>query len=895
MPQRLGRPDAPREPAARLGGAVLVYLLVAGVFALDVTTHLGVSVGMLYVPLVLLAFLVTGPSQVVRVAAVSATLTLLGAVLSPPAQALMPVHVWTNRALAVLAVTACGWFAVTVLRARLRQEQTHRSLLDAQNQVGVQTRLLEIAGEVGRFGGWSVDLARDRVLWSAETARILGAAPGAPEGIAGELARYVEEDRARVAEAFERCVRDGTPFDLEAQIRRDDGEVRWINAVGRAERGPDGDVIIVHGAVQDITDRIEAQVAAAAHRRSLEVLADSMPFIIWTAEPDGNLDFVSSEVWRYAGVLSHDVLGEAWLNVVHPDDREPSMSQWSRCVSTGEDYSVHFRLRRADGEFRWHLVRATPERDSGGRIVKWWGSAADVHELRTLESRASALAERLNDTLESIGDAVLALDRSWRVSFVNHQAELLLGLSREAMTGEVIWDLFPEARGSVFQQQYELAVVEQRPVRFDAPFEPLGMHADVSAYPHEQGLTVYFRDVAEQRAMAAQLARSQRLEAVGQLTGGIAHDFNNLLTVILGSSEVLASRVEDERLRELAVAIQETAGRGAELTHNLLAFARRQPLAPEDVDVNTLVRGMHDLLSRSLGGGVVLHCELAEGLPRTRVDRAQLENALLNLSLNGRDAMGGSGRLTITTSSVELDEDYAEHHADVQPGRYVRISVNDAGPGVAPEHLDRIFEPFFTTKDVGSGSGLGLAMVYGLIKQSLGHVAVRSEPGAGATFELYLPVQPEPAAAAPLPTAGEDSASSDPERIPGKGESVLLVEDDAAVRTVAAAHLVELGYAVTPAVGATAALEVLRSGAPVDLLLTDVVMPGGLQGPELVERALLEHPTLGVLYTSGYTDGADLTGPHGRPVPLLPKPYSRGDLARAVRTALRPAEEARGR
>ena len=892
MPQRLGDPQAPSTATARLGGALLVYVLVAAVFALDVTTHLGVSVGMLYVPLVLLAFLVTSPRHVGLVTAVSTVLTLLGAALSPPADVLTPLNIGTNRALAVLAVAACGWFAVTVLRARQRQEQTHRSLLDAQGQVGLQTRLLEIAGEVGRFGGWSVDVAGDRVLWSDEMTRIFGTQEQ-PDGVDGALAWFVEEDRPRIRAAFELCVRDGTPFDLEAQIRRGDGELRWVNSVARAQRGPDGDVVIVHGAVQDITDRIEAQVAAAAHRRSLEVLADSMPFIIWTAEPDGNLDFVSSEVWRYAGVLSHDVLGEAWLEVVHPDDREPSMAQWSRCVSTGEDYSVHFRLRRADGEYRWHLVRATPERDAGGRIVKWWGSAADVHELRTLEARASSLAERLNDTLESIGDAVLALDRSWRVSFVNHQAELLLDHSRETMTGQVIWDLFPEARGSIFQEQYELAVAEQRPVRFDAPFEPLDMHADISAYPHEQGLTIYFRDISEQRAMAAQLARSQRLEAVGQLTGGIAHDFNNLLTVILGSSEVLASRLEDERLRALAVAIQETAGRGAELTHNLLAFARRQPLAPEAVDVNRLIQDMHDLLSRSLGGGVGVHCELAEGLPSTRVDRAQLENALLNLSLNGRDAMSGSGLLSISTSTVELDEDYAEHHPDVEPGRYVRVAVTDTGPGVPSEHLDRIFEPFFTTKDVGRGSGLGLAMVYGLMKQSLGHVAVRSEPGAGATFELYLPVQPDATAGQDLSGPRDEAAA--PEPVPGNGEAVLLVEDDAAVRTVAAAHLAELGYAVTPAAGATAALEVLRSGAPVDLLLTDVVMPGGLQGPELVDRALLEHPALSVLYTSGYTDGADLTGPDGQPVPLLAKPYTRGDLARAVRTALRPTEEVRGR
>jgi len=887
-------PTPPGEIGTSAVGTLTVYALVVGVFVLDLSTRLGLAVGMLYVPLVLLAFFVATPRQVALVTALGATLTAVGALLSPPAAEVLAVeHVWTNRVLAVLGIVACGWFGVAMLQGRLRLERSNRDLRTVQEVLTRQTRLLEIAGEVGRFGGWSVDLTDGTVHWSDEVARIHGEPPGTRPSIEGGIDYYLPEDRPRLRAAFDDCVRTGSAFDLEAQIRRADGATRWVNTAGRPERDATGAVTRIHGAFQDVTDRIEAQLDAASHRRSLDMLGDSMPFIIWTATPDGAIDYSSAELARYAGVLTQDALGDAWLDVLHPDDRAPTLDRWADSLESGDPYTFHFRLRRSDGAYRWHLVRATPERDAGGAVVKWWGSATDVHDLRELEARARDLARRLEETLESIGDAVLALDRSWRVTFVNQQAEHLLRTSRELVTGRVIWDVFPEARGTVFQEQYERAVAEQQPARFDAPFEPLGIHADIAAYPHEHGLTVYFRDVSEQRAMAAQLAHAQKLESVGHLTGGIAHDFNNLLTVILGSSEVLASSLDDDRLRHLAETIRTTAERGADLTHNLLAFARRQPLTPEDVDVSDLVRGMHDLLSRSLGQGVELHCSLAAQLPPCRVDRGQLENAVLNLCLNGRDAMGGAGRLTVTTSRTELDEEYAAHHADVVPGDYVCLAVGDRGPGVDPAHLDQIFDPFFTTKEVGRGSGLGLAMVYGLMKQSRGHVSVYSEEGHGATFKLYLPVDAEhrrPASA----STGTDGAAAALEPM-GNGETVLLVEDDEAVRTVAATHLRSLGYAVTTAPDGSSALQALRQGPGVDLLLTDVVMPGGMHGPELVDHALTTNPGLRVLYTSGYTDGADLTGPDGRGVPLLTKPYGRSDLARAVRAALRPTEGARGR
>jgi PAS domain S-box-containing protein len=484
-------------------GIAGVCALLAAVFVMDLAVSLGFAAAMLYVPVVLLTIRLAGVRTVVVVTAVAAVLTAIGFWWSaPPPDPLPATYVVGNRLVTALAILGCGWGGTAMLRTRDHVERANRSLVDARARVDRQTRLLEIAGEVGRFGGWSVDVRNDAIHWSDEVARIHGLDPEVVRTVATGISYYVPEDRPRIAEAYERCVRDGTPFDQEVQlVRQSDGAVRWVNAIGRAERDGHGDVVFVHGAMQDITDRIEAQVAAASSRRQLEMLGDSMPFIIWTGTPDGQIDYLSQEFWRYTGVLPQDALGEAWLSLLHPEDRDVCMDRWRASLATGDPYLVEFRVLRNDGAYRWHLTRAIPERDATGHIVKWWGSAIDVHDGRTLEEEASALARQLNDTLESIGDAVLSLDTEWRVTFVNAQGERLLQHTRSELVGRNVWMTFPEAIGSVFQQEYERAVAERRPVTFGAPFAPLDIYAEVSAYPHDGGLTIYFRDVSEHRSL----------------------------------------------------------------------------------------------------------------------------------------------------------------------------------------------------------------------------------------------------------------------------------------------------------------------------------------------------------------------------------------------------------
>ena len=376
-----------------------------------------------------------------------------------------------------------------------------------------------------------------------------------------------------------------------------------------------------------------------------------------------------------------------------------------------------------------------------------------------------------------------------------------------------------------------------------------------------------------------QLRQSQKLEAIGQLTGGVAHDFNNLLQVISGSLHLLSKDIAgNERAQRLVGNAMAGVSRGAKLAAQLLAFGRRQPLEPRVVNATRMVQGMDEMLRRALGGAIEIETVLGGGLWNTFVDPNQIENAVLNLAINARDAMNGSGRLTIELANVHLDEAYARQHDEVAPGQYVMLAVSDTGAGMPPEVIARAFEPFFSTKPEGKGSGLGLSMVYGFVKQSNGHIKIYSEVGHGTTVKVFLPRAMQ---------AEDVAVRLDAGAVEGGTEVVLVVEDDAEVREVVVAMLADLGYRVLQASDASKGLAVIESGIPVDLLFTDVVMPGPLKSPEMARQARQRIPDLAVLFTSGYTENSIVHG--GRldaGVELLSKPYSREALARKVRHLL---------
>jgi PAS domain S-box-containing protein len=857
-----------------LAGLVLVFLT-------DAVTPLGFAHGTLYSPLVVLAGESRQRRWVIGISAGALVLTGLGVFISaPPPPDFAIAYLWANRLLSGVAIIVTGGLTLGLLQ-RFKQVTLSREILSqTYDTLRSQQQLLQIASEIGHLGGWLVRLPDAVCTWSDEVCRIHGVQPGFSPTVEQGINFYASEYRDRITEIFTACAQDGIPFDEELQIITAQGQRVWVRAIGQPVHNGAGEIIAIQGAFQDITRQKAAEASLLLSEQRFRQLADAMPLIVWTAEPDGTVDYASQALRTYTGIFEPSLQpSQHWQTLLHPDDVAPCLAVWMESVQTGNPYQFEFRLRRHDGVYRWHLVQAVPIRDDGDQITKWYGTAIEIHDQKQLEQESRRLANRLNTTLESITDAFFILDCQWRFSFLNRQAEHLLQRQRSELLGRNVWDEFPEAVGSTFQQQYERAVNQGITVEFREFYPPLDCWFEVRAYPSSEGLAVYFQDVSDRITLEEQLRQSQRLEAVGQLTGGVAHDFNNLLTVILGNAELIIEALDPiSPLRPLAEMVSHAAQRGAELTQRLLAFARRQALEPKAVDVNQLMGNMDSLLRRTLGEQIQVEWVRGGGLWPALVDPSQLENALLNLCLNARDAMPQGGQLTLETANARLDQEYADQYVEVQPGQYVMVAVSDTGIGIPSDSLERVFEPFFTTKAKGKGTGLGLSMVYGFIKQSGGHIKVYSEPGEGTTVKMYIPRCLNPGQAANAVQQDHPDLGS---------EVILLVEDDELVRRYGQDQLESLGYRVVTAENGPQALAILQQRADIDLLFTDVIMPGGMSGRDLADTAQQLRPGLKVLYTSGYTENAIVHQGRLDPgVQLLSKPYRRAELAQKIRAAI---------
>lgn len=611
------------------------------------------------------------------------------------------------------------------------------------------------------------------------------------------------------------------------------------------------------------------------------------------------------------------------LRSLSPWDLKPKFTQESFRASVapllrGKTSAINFETehRRKDGSNYDALVNLQLLDTDDGRLFN--AAIQDVSERKAAETNLQTITRRLDAILNNTTMAIIMMDHRQHCIFMNHAAEELTGYKLAETQGRPLHDVvhhtYPDGRHFPIDEcEIDRAFPENNQmqgeeifVHKNGRFYPVGFTAspmrDESGRP--MGTVIEARDITEElRARKAvesfnetlrlevqaaigerqkieqQLNQTQKMEAIGQLTGGVAHDFNNLLQVIGGSLGLLERHVSDiPRARQLIENARAGVGRGAKLASQLLSFARRQPLDPVAVNLARIVREMDGMLRRVLGDGIQIETVIAGGLWNSFIDRTQFESALLNLAINARDAMGGFGRLTVEVGNASLDENYAAKETDVRPGQYVCLAITDTGCGIAPEVIDRVLEPFFTTKAEGEGTGLGLSMVYGFIKQSGGHVKIYSEVGQGTTIRLYLPR-----------SRREEVVNtrdfSDPVR--GGTERILVVEDDATVRQTTVEMLKELGYEVLQAGNADAAMTVINSGIAIDVLFTDVVMPGSLRAPELARLVRAQRPDVAVLYTSGYTQNAIVhAGRLDEDVDLLSKPFSRDDLARKIRQVL---------
>jgi PAS domain S-box-containing protein len=498
-----------------------------------------------------------------------------------------------------------------------------------------------------------------------------------------------------------------------------------------------------------------------------------------------------------------------------------------------------------------------------------------------VQAHIDALNQRIFDT--SL-DLILVCDKRGTLTRISPSAKAILGYEPAEMSGHSAREfLYPEDLDTTREEMRrarrggDIRNFDCRYVHRDGHVVPL-VWTGVWSEPEQRHFFIG-RDVTERKATEERLRLAQRMDAIGQLTGGMAHDFNNLLGVVIGSLDMVRIRARiDREDDELIAGAIDAALLGADLIRRLLAFARRQQLKPQRVDINELVKNMVGILARTLGENIPVDSDLDEDVWPVRADPAQLEASLINLATNARDAMPAGGRLTIRTANRILDDDYAIMHPEVTTGDYAMLEVSDTGTGIPPELLSRVFEPFFTTKEAGKGTGLGLSMVFGFVKQSGGHISVYSEASVGTTFRLYLPREYRPETEAEVARVIAPAV--------GGTETVLLVEDNAAMRKVAHRQLTELGYRVFEADGATAALEAMVQ-QPFALMFSDVVMPGELNGIDLAQIAMARYPALKVLLTSGFPEARVTGNGHTPPgMRLLNKPYRRAELARAVREIL---------
>jgi PAS domain S-box-containing protein len=771
--------------------------------------------------------------------------------------------------------------------------------------VALREREAELARvqQIGRIGGLEVDLTTGfRNRRSPEYLLIHGLPPEAVNETHEDWVRRIHpDDRETTEKKFRDAVASKVrEYTVQYRITRpNDGEMRWISVRSTIERDENGRAIRLVGAHTDITEQVEAERALRQSEEEFRTLAEAVPHHVWTARPDGLLNWFNPRVYEYAGSSPGELDGEKWGKIVHPDDIPGAVAAWTKAIGSGDAYEVEFRLRRADGAYRWFLARAVPARDERGNIIRWIGTNTDVHDQKLI---AGELAQ-LNATLaERVEEKTRERDRIWNVSqdlllvadrngiwqTVNPAWTRTLGWSEvELLNRTSQWLEHPDD-GGVTRAHVQKLAASDTTVRFESRFR----HKDGSyrwlswtGVSDEDRIYAVARDVTAEKAATDRLKateealrQSQKMEAVGQLTGGIAHDFNNLLTGIVGSLDLMQTRLDQGRTENVARyinAAMTSANRAAALTHRLLAFARRQPLIPKSVDANQLVVSLEDLLRRTIGETIDLDIFASAGLWCTLCDPNQLESALLNLAINARDAMPNGGKLTITTANARIDGIDADTPA-LLPGDYIRIDVSDTGAGMSPEVAARAFDPFFTTKPIGQGTGLGLSMIYGFARQSNGHVLIDSKLGAGTSVKLYLPRHHGDAAM-------ERVASAVADEVAATGETVLVVEDEPVVRGVIMEMLQDQGYRALEAIDGPSGLRILRLNERIDLLVTDVGLPG-MNGRQLADQARETRPGLKILFITGYAENVAIADGFLQPgMEMITKPFDLDNLSRRIR------------
>lgn len=698
-----------------------------------------------------------------------------------------------------------------------------------------------------------------------------------------------EETREVVANPAMRALAEGTIVGLANHtilISRDGSERPIADSAApiRDERGNINGVVLVF---RDFTEQKLAERALRQERARYETVVQAFSQIVWSTTPSGEMREAIPSWSEFTGMSADELVGWNWTRAIHPSDREEAVAAWHDSIAKRAPYDFNFRIYRADGEWRNIIMRGIPIRDLDGQIIEWVGVCIDDTE-RKKAGETVRLQDRIIEAVSQgilitnprlPGNPIVYASRGFE-TITGYPARESLGRNCRFLQGP---ESDPEARKALREaiergQECSIEILNYRKDGskfWNALF--------VTPIRDERGSLNYFvgvlADVTERRKLEQALNQSQKMEAVGRLAGGIAHDFNNLLTIITGYSEMLLTMSERNSASwESIKAILEAGERAASLTRQLLAFSRRTVLEPKVIAINDVIMETERMLRRLIGEDIHLVTRLDSGNCKVKVDPNQMVQVLMNLAINARDAMPRGGRLRIETGVVDLDDSSGQIQHEFKPGRYVVLTTTDSGQGMPPEVKARVFEPFFTTKGVGEGTGLGLAVVDGIIRQSGGFVTVESEMGRGSAFRIYLPIVEESVSRTEKNELSSGQAGT---------ETILLVEDEDGVRRLASLALTSAGYRVITANNGQDALRVVESHpTPINLLFTDVVMPQ-MSGPDLAAELRVRMPELKVLLSSGYTDEAMTRhGIFSEKITFLQKPYTPQSLIRKVRQAL---------
>ena len=767
-----------------------------------------------------------------------------------------------------------------------REVQQHYLTEAARDHFAERERLYSAAVE------WSNDAIVTQSLdgaitgWNPAAERVFGYLAEEALGKGNDM--IVPPDRSTEVEDMLGKVSRGERFQHEETVRRHkDGGLFEVLLSVSPIKNPAGQIVGVSTIVRDITENKKTEQALRQQMEERRLIFETSQDLILVMDSRGFLVQVSPSCEAILGYRPEDMIGRSGVEFIHSDELTMSRTEM-RASRRGERPRISdTRCTHKDGRhvtLSWLGAWSEPAK-------RYFFVGRDMTESRLAQETLRESEQLARNIIETALDAFVQTDETGRILNWNSQAEKIFGWPRAEILGKDLPSLiFMDADRLEIETALERYLGSGTDEIPETRREIVVRRRDEREFTAEMSVTAlktrngflfngFFRDLTDKIAAEERIRHAEKMEAVGQLTGGIAHDFNNILTVITGTIEILANAVEKEpQLAAITKMIDEAAARGADLTQHLLAFARRQPLQPREIDINTLILDTAKLLRPTLGEQIEIEAMFADETCLASVDPNHLITAILNLALNSRDAMPDGGKLMLETSWTYLDENYSGTHDDVRPGRYALISVSDTGGGIPASILDRVFDPFFTSKGIGKGTGLGLSMVYGFIKQSAGHIAIYSEEGHGTTIKMYLP-----------PGNG---ASQAPEIfattvIEGGEETILVVEDDRLVRDHALTQLRALGYSTLEAANAAEALAILDANDHIDLLFTDMIMPGAMNGRQLACEIKRVRPSIKVLFTSGYTDNTIIH--HGRldtGVLLLAKPYRKSEMARMIRRAI---------